>query len=338
MKSKLKLIPTTGMTREEWLSYRSEGLGASEVGTVLGLDDYKSSLELYYQKIGATPSFDIDTMAKFMGIQHEDLIALLWSFWERDEETMIRNFKEGKIVRRCQRVNAYVTNPDFPWLFVSLDRKINKTEIRGEGTLELKTISGYEADKWESNLPPKYIAQVNAQMLVCEFQFGEMAILQDGRKLSVLPFERSEIIQNHIIQKTQDFWARVIAGRKLVNEKYLPTNQYNQRRLDELNHEIDKLAPEPDGTLVYADYLKQRFGRPSSAERQGTAEELAIARHQQAAAQSLKEWQEVKVLAENKLKSIMGDRVQMLDFGREGRVYWSLTSNNNRVFRNKLKS
>lgn len=338
MKSKLKLIPTFGMGRQEWLSFRTKGIGASEVGTVLGLDDYKSSLELYYQKIGATPTFDTETMAKFMGLRHEDLIAELWQFWENDEETMIRNYQAGNIVRRCQRVNAYVSNPDYPWLFVSLDRKINKTAAREEGTLELKTISGYEADKWESNLPPKYITQVNCQMLVCEFEFGEMAILQDGRKLSVLPFEASRVIQEHIIKKTMDFWDRVIQGRKYVNEKYVCLQEFNQRRVDELDHEIDKLAPEPDGTLVYANYLKEKFGRPLEAERRGTASELLEAQNQRENAERMKEIQEKKLLAENRLKMAMGDKFQMLDFGAEGRVYWSKQSDGKRVFRNKIKS
>lgn len=337
MKSKIQLIPTTGMNRDEWLNYRHTGIGASEVGTILGLDDYTSSLELYYYKIGEVAKFDTESMASFMGREQEDLIARLWQYWDGDEESMIRNFRANNVVRKCQRVNAYARNPDYPWLFVSLDRKINKQGGLGEGALELKTLGTYEADKWESGLPPKHITQVQTQMAVCEFGFGEMAVLQDGRRLNVYPFDISTTIVEHVITSTKIFWDRVVAGRKLVNEKYQCLTQFNQKRADELTHEIDKLAPDPDGTLVYADYLKERFNRPSSAERKGNQAELDAAIAQRAAADRLKEIQEEKTLHENILKRSMGDGCQLLDFGDNGRVYWSMTAAGGRIFRNKIK-
>lgn len=337
MKSKLELIPTGGMSREEWLSYRHTGIGASEVGAILGLDDYTSSLELYYYKIGEVPKFDVESMASFMGREQEDLVARLWQYWDGDQDSMIRNFRAGTIVRKCQRVNAYVRNPDFPWLYVSLDRKINRHADKEEGTLEIKTIGGWEADKWEGGLPPKYITQVNTQMLVCEFPYGEMALLQDGRNMDVLPFEKSDNIVNHILTRTKDFWDRVQKGRMLVNEKYHALSKFNQAKVEQLTHEIDALAPEPDGTLAYADYLKHRFGKPNKLERPGTPAELEAAQLQRDAADRLKEVQEVKLLHENTLKKGMGD-VQVLDFGKDGKVYWSVTAAGSRIFRNKLKT
>lgn len=337
MKSKIELIPTGQMSREEWLSYRHTGIGASEVGAILGLDDYTSSLELYYYKIGEVAKFDTESMASFMGREQEDLIAKLWQYWDGDEQSMIMNFRQGKIVRKCQRVNAYARNPDYPWLYVSLDRKINKTATKGEGALELKTLGTYEADKWEAGLPPKYITQVQTQIAVCEFDWGEMAVLQDGRRMEVYPFDISTNIVQHVITRTKDFWDRVVQGRKYVNEKYICLTQYNQKRADELTHEIDMLAPEPDGTLAYADYLKERFNRPASAERAGTPLELEYAQEQRRWANELKEVDEKKTLFENRLKMAMGDDVQLLDFEKQGRVYWSKSENGRRIFRNKLK-
>lgn len=343
MKSTLKLIPTADMSREAWLSYRHNGIGASEVGTILGLDDYKSSLELFYYKIGELPVFDTESIFQFMGKYQEDAIADLWQYWDGSEEGMIQNYRAGKIIRRCQRVNAFVQNPEFPWLFVSLDRKINRTfeggrEVRGEGTLELKTISGYVADKWEGGVPPAYIPQLNTQMLVCGFEFGEMALLQDGRRLHVLPFTKNENIQRHIIEKTKAFWDKVLQARKLVNEKYVAiTSEFNYKRAEELSAEIDKLAPEPDGSLAYSDFLKKKYSRPQSAERQGTELEAVLAAGAAKASQDLKLIEEQKRELENRLKIAMGDRFQMLDFGPNGRVYWSMNGAGHRVFRNKIK-
>ena len=337
MKSNIIITPTSELTKDEWLAFRSRGVGASDCGVILGLSPYKSSLELYYQKIGAVPTFNIENMAMFLGTEQEDFVATIWSYWGGDEESLIKNYREGNQVRKCKKINGYIQNAAYPWLFVSLDREINKQGDKGNGTLEIKLINSYEADKWESGIPPGYIAQVQTQMLVAGYDFGEMAILEDNRKFYVYPFETSEIIQKAIIEKTYDFWCRVIQGRKFVNEKYLAMQQFNQRRVDELTHEIDQLAPEPDGTLVYADYLKQKFGRPLEAERKGTAEELTWAGMQRESADRMKEIQESKLLAENRLKMAMGDKFQMLDFGSQGRVYWSKQSDGKRVFRNKIK-
>lgn len=337
MKPNITVFPTAGLTKDEWLSFRSRGLGASDIGVVLGLSPYKSSLELYYQKIGAVPTFNIENMAMFLGTEQEDFVATIWTYWGGDEESLIKNYREGNQVRKCKKVNGYIQNAAYPWLFVSLDREINKQGDKGNGTLEIKLINSYEADKWESGIPPGYIAQVQTQMLVAGYDFGEMAILEDNRKFYVYPFETSSVIQEHIVKKTKDFWDRVIQGRKYVNEKYVCMQEFNQRRVDELDHEIDKLAPEPDGTLVYANYLKEKFGRPLEAERCGTASELLEAQNQRENAERLKEIQEKKLLAENRLKMAMGDKFQMLDFGAEGRVYWSKQSDGKRVFRNKLK-
>lgn len=327
------------MSREEWLAYRHTGIGASEVGCVLGLDDYTSSLELYYYKIGEVPKFDTESMASFMGKIDEPKNAKMWTYWDPenpDEATMIKNFNAGRIMRRCQRVNAYVRNPAYPWLFVSLDRKINKYDARGEGTLELKNISGYEADKWEAGLPPKYITQVNTQMLVCEFLWGEMSILQDNRKYFVYPFELSDNIKQHVITRTQDFWQRVEKGRKLVNEKYHAMTQFNQRRVDECQHEIDSLAPEPDGTLAYANFLSERFQKPNKLERVGNESELQMGLQLADVSTRIKELQETKYFYENSLKRSMAD-VQVLDFKQDGKIYWSITEGGRRMFRNKLK-
>lgn len=325
------------MTRDQWLNYRHTGIGASEVGAIMGLDDYLSSLELYYYKIGDIAKFDTQTMSAFMGTVQEDTIADLWQYWDGDEESMIHNFQAGHVVRRCQRVNAYVRNPDYPWLYVSLDRKINKHAGHGEGNLELKTIGGWESDKWEAGLPPKYITQCTTQMVVCIFDFGEMAVLEDGRRFHVYELELRKVIAEQIVYKTREFWLRVEKGRKLVNEKYFAMTQYNQRRVDELNYEIDDLAPEPDGTLIYADYLKKRFNRPSGAERRGSPQELITAQRLASITENLKGMLEMKVLQENLLKKSMGDHVQVLDFGRDGKVYWTTTQAGGRIFRNKVR-
>lgn len=324
------------MSRADWLAFRQRGIGASEVAAVLGLDDYTSSLELYYYKIGDVPKFDYTSLPAFMGREEEPLLAKMWQHWEGDQETMIENYVAGKVVRKCQRVNAYVQNPEFPWLFVSLDRKINRTLFQNEGALELKTITRWESEKWTSGIPPKWVPQLQTQLMVCEFGFGEVGLCEDRRRFDVLPFEPSDNIQRHIREMTWDFWDRVIKARMFVNEKYLAASQYNQARVEELQHKIDQLAPEPDGSLAYAQFLAEKFNQANLAERRGTDTELAIARLQLMDASTAKASTESKTLHENQLKQAMGDH-QILTFGHDGKVIWGKRADGSRYFVNKVR-
>jgi predicted phage-related endonuclease len=323
------------MDRETWLGYRQDGIGASEIGAILGLDDYTSSLELYYYKIGDIPRLNLENIYMFMGRELEDYICDLWQYWDGTEQSLIENYRADRIVRRCRRLRAFVRNPAFPWLYCSLDRVINKYAGKEEGTLEAKNIGGFEMDKWEAGLPPKHVVQVQQQMLVAEFLHGEMALLQDGRRFHVLPFEGSAKIQDEIVRRSHDFWQRVLKGRKLVNEKYLAIQQFNQRRIDELNAAIEELAPEPDGTLAYANYLTERYKDPTLAERRGTIiEEQAAIEHATLGA-TIKGLEEERRKHESVLKSALADH-QVLDFGRLGRVTWRKTRTG-RMFRNDVK-
>ena len=43
---------TVNMAPDDWLMFRNRGIGASEVGYIMGLSPYKSNVELFYEKIG----------------------------------------------------------------------------------------------------------------------------------------------------------------------------------------------------------------------------------------------------------------------------------------------
>ena len=43
-------IPTTGMSREEWLKLRKTGIGGSDAGAICGLDPYSSPMKFFWDK------------------------------------------------------------------------------------------------------------------------------------------------------------------------------------------------------------------------------------------------------------------------------------------------
>lgn len=351
------------MSQEDWLKYRKRGVGASEVGTILGLNPYKCSAQLFYEKLGEDIGLNVENLAMFMGKEQEAFIANLWQYWdpqEPEEGAMIRNYRDKKQVRRCQRVNAYVHNPDFPWLFVSLDRKINKSlrniggpiddgkEIiitrqeleRGEmeGALEIKTIAGYEADKWEAGIPPSHVVQVQTQLLVCEFNFGELAILKDGRSFDVLPFERNDGICQTIVTRTREFWDKVEEGRRIYTQIFEAKRNFNYKAVEELEEALTAIEPAPDGSEAFAKYLKERYKIAEPGEQKGTDEQLPWAERHAYLAQQIKSLEEQKRLEENRLKNVLRDGATKIDFGPHGYVSWKEDSRGARRFLNKLRS
>lgn len=345
MKSHLLTVPTGNMTADEWLAYRKRGIGASEVGTILGLNPYKCAAQLFYEKLGEDLGYTVENMAMFLGKEQEPFIANLWQYWDINDPTeavMMRNYREKKVMRKCQRVNAYVHNPKYPWLFVSLDRKINKNSTQGyegdEGTLELKTIAGYEAKKWEAGTPPAYVIQVQTQMLVCEFPFGELAIFEDGRRFDVLPFEAMPDIQETIVTKTKEFWDRVERGRVLMTQRFEATRNFSYQTVNDIDEELTSVEPPPDGSEAFAKYLKERYRIAAPGEQEGTDDQLTMAIKHKHAAAGIKELEAEKMLYENQLKNVLRDGADKLTFGESGYISWKVDTRGSRRFLNQVKS
>lgn len=326
MKRDLIIIPTAGMSREQWLLHRKKGIGASDVSTILGLNQYKAPIELWYERLDATIEYNLESIAAFMGLYHEDSIADLWQYWDGTQNGMMANYQAGKIIRRCRRINAIVSNPKYPWLFVNLDRIMNKTETRDEGALELKTIAGYEADKWAAGIPTGHVGQLMTQLVVTEFTHGEIATMRDGRQFDVWAFDRMDGLCHQIIERTRIFWESVQRGRELLTIKYDAIRNHNHKLADECQAEIETLEPPPDGSEAYEQFLKDKFKRSLAhiGLIPGTESDFADARELQRLKAKIKELDGKCQLHENRLKRRIGEGTT-LDFGARGKVSWSGT-------------
>lgn len=335
MRKDLIYVSTKGMSEYDWLQYRFNGIGASEVGCVLGLSPYKSSIELFYEKLGEV-KMNVENMAMFFGKEMEQKLAEWWECWDGTEEGMITNYRNKTPLRRCRKINAYVVNPAYPWLFASLDRVINKHEDKGEGSLELKTLGGWEADKWEAGIPPSHIVQVQQQCLVTDTLYGELCVLQDGRKFMVYPFERMDAVCETIVERTKEFWDKVVEARRLVTVQHEAMKKYNQRLVDDCTEKIHQLEPEPDGSDAYTRFLKEHFKIAVPGEIAGTLEDLDNACKDLEYQGRIKELEEQRRHVQNLLKNQLREKT-VLDFGPNGHVSWKPNVNGVRVFNNKVK-
>ncbi len=319
---------------QEWLDFRNNGIGASEVGTIMGLNPWKSSIELYYQKLGMIPQKLEENMAMFMGNLLEDHVASMWEHWENDSTGMISNYRAGRTHRRALKVPGYLVNSDFPNLFFSPDRLMLPSDHskRGvfykhfvnleavQGVLEIKTISGWAAKQWDGGIPPSYVVQIMTYMLGLGLSYGELASLQDGRDLSILPITFSDEIAEEIIIKTDEFWDRVLKGREALANGGNP----------------DEFVPPPDGTEAYAAFLNKRYEVDDTKIAPPDPAILESARKAIRLAEEIKAIEYEKTELENEIKLKMADSY-MVDFGDHGKITWRADKNGKRTFRNLVK-
>lgn len=316
--SKLIKVSTLDMSKQDWLKFRNNGIGGSDIATIMGLNKYKSSHQLFYEKVEET-SNDYDNIAMFMGRFMEDHIAELWSYWDGDVDTLMSNYENNNPVRKCRKQNSFIINPDYPFLFASVDRIITKGAAGKEGILEIKTISGFTSNMWIAGIPPQYIVQLQQYLLVTGLEYGEMAILKDGRYPEVYSFERNDEIMNNIVEQASAFWDNVLKARELYKQG-LP---------------FEHLEPEIDNTEAYAAFLNEKF-KATPATAQPDENIFKIGLEYMACNDAIKQIENDKEICANSIKEYMGD-ASLIDFGINGKITWAENAKGNRVLNVKVK-
>jgi len=316
---------------EAWLDFRINGIGDSEVGTILGLNPYKSSAELFYQKIGKIPQKIEENIAMFMGNRLEPIVGELWEYYDENEATFIKNFNEGKKSRSFATIDGYLINSKYPNLFFSPDglicndSKLDAYTIDGDevtfentkGVLEIKTISGFASKQWEGGVPPSYVVQIMTYMMGLEVNYGEIAFFEDGRKLSVIELSLNEAICHEIVTKTNEFWERVVSARNDMDN-------------------CELYEPEPEGTTAYESFINKKYSQSESKVIQGSDEYYEWAHAHKMLLDESKEKESSSLEFSNKLKNLMKEH-DTIDFGKGGKVTWKTNAKGYRTFKNSVK-
>lgn len=184
---------TKGMSREEWLKKRKNGIGASEIAAILGFSKYQTALDVWKLKThpSETPIEIEDTEPLKTGRFIEETIARIW-----EDETGIK----------LRRDNKTRKHPDIPFLFCHLDRIIPSEGERKTGVCEIKNTQGRFEKDWENGPPVPIFLQDITQLEITGFSYLENAVLFGGFK-----FERFEVLPDRgvfetILPKLDEFW------------------------------------------------------------------------------------------------------------------------------------
>ena len=320
----LKLTPTAKLSEAEWQTLRqsfvTRGMvGGSDAGTLLGLNKYKSPINLFYQAIGISTLPNKMNHIMLHGKQLEDYVAKCWQYYDGTEDGWVENTLNNNKIKSYKKVKAIIENRKYPMLFANIDGKITKHPVYGKkaGILEVKTISGFSADSYEAGIPPSYLLQVQHYMLVTEWKYAEIVYLKDGRELGCVTFEADKELQDRILSASYDFNQRVMEAKKEIS--LAPPSVDNNEKLQIAS----QFEPDADNSDAFNHFISEKHkAREEEITIQGTDEHEQWAFEYQKLNADIKSLETDKQLFQNRLKQVMEKEGATTMILPNGKITW----------------
>lgn len=172
----------------QWHELRADGIGGSEVGTILGLNPWESAYYLWASKTGKIPPKVLDSFAVTLGNLLEPVII---------DQIIPQKHPEWLV----ERTGTW-QHPNIPYLHANPDCV---ALVDGEWVVvEIKTSRNYFHE-----LPPHYAAQARHYMNVLGLKKAVVIGLV-GMDYVEFWLEHDEFEAGVIEQKASEFWARVV--------------------------------------------------------------------------------------------------------------------------------
>lgn len=173
--------------RTEWLQWRRNGIGASDVPAILGESPWATPYQVWLDKVHNLETEQ--TVAMELGLLLEDWVL------DRYETTTGRTINARQV--RCE-------HPNYPHHRATLDGVVDGLE-----TVEAKVVS---APAWIEP-PAYYVTQVQWQMWTGVLNHATLAVLHDRRGVELYEIDRDDDHIARCVEAVETFWHdHVITG------------------------------------------------------------------------------------------------------------------------------
>ena len=173
---------------DDWHKLREKRIGGSDVGAILGVNKYKSIIDVYIDKTEGS-SFE-GNESTYWGHIHESTI--MKEFGKRHKEFIVYQA-------------PYSVIDDF--LIANLDGVLKDKENGEYGVLEIKTTNAFNYKDWDGDVVPQYYyAQVQHYLMLTGYKFAYIAVLIGGNCYKEFRIERSEEDIELIRNKASEFY------------------------------------------------------------------------------------------------------------------------------------
>lgn len=197
---------------EEWLNNRFR-IGGSDASSVIGMNPWKTNVELWEEKTGIRKPADISDKPYIQyGHQAEPLLRDMFKL----------DFPEYQVF--YEENNLFLNNK-YPWGHFSADGWLLDEKGR-IGVLEIKTteiLQSMQKEKWNKRLPDNYYIQLLHGLLIMEADFAvlkaQLKTVFDGvpyLQTKHYHIERSEVESDiqYLATKEEKFWRYVEQKKK----------------------------------------------------------------------------------------------------------------------------
>ena len=149
-------------SKEAWLKGRKNFIGGSDASCIVGMNPYKTNVDLWLEKTGAKQPEDISekSYVKY-GTEAEEHLRALFSL----------DYPQYEV--RYAENNMWL-NDEFPFAHASLDGWLKDEDDR-MGILEIKTtniLQSMQKEKWDHRIPDNYYIQILHYLMVTGFDFA----------------------------------------------------------------------------------------------------------------------------------------------------------------------
>lgn len=146
----------------EWLEQRKNRIGGSDASCIVGMNPYKTNIELWEEKTGrrVAPDISNESYVKY-GHDAEEYLRELFAI----------DYPQYQVL---YEENNMWLNDNYPFAHASLDSWLVDEDGR-KGVLEIKTtniLQSMQKEKWKDRIPDNYYIQVLHYLMVTEFEFA----------------------------------------------------------------------------------------------------------------------------------------------------------------------
>lgn len=220
--------------KQEWLKERKTYIGGSDIGAIVGINKYKTALDIYLDKTGEDIHEDSNSAMRW-GNLLEDSIAKAYA-----EDTGQFVYEEKNVIRH-EKYPFLAANID-RWVgdkpYILVDRWVdNKKYI-----LECKTAGLMMAKEWgevgTDQVPESYLCQVAWYSAITGVPKVDIAVLIGGSDFRIYTYMKNQEFEDKLITIGKNFWLNHV-------QKRIPPEPSNL-------HDILSLYPRSNGKELKA--------------------------------------------------------------------------------------
>ena len=194
--------------RNEWLQARQGRIGGSDASAIVGMNPYRTNVELWQIKTGQIEAEDISEKpyVKYGTLAEQHIRALFALDFPEYQVEYIEN-------------NMFL-NDKYPFAHASLDGWLTDQEGR-KGILEIKTtniLQSMQREKWNHRIPDNYYIQILHYLMVTEFEFAVLVAQLKSefngeiyKQVKHYKIERADVEEDikYLESSEREFWQQV---------------------------------------------------------------------------------------------------------------------------------